>query len=58
MQVALNEMETLNGALRRVVQQSGGYDANFMGLTRDGADLACRRLQARDTPCFMIGTAD
>jgi D-alanyl-D-alanine carboxypeptidase len=58
LQVALNEMETLNGALRRVVQQSGGYDANFMGLTRDGADLACRRLQARDTPCFMIGTAD
>lgn len=58
LQVALNEMETLNGALRRVVQQRGGYDANFMGLTRDGADLACRRLQARDTPCFMIGTAD
>lgn len=55
LQVALNEMNTLDGALRRVVQRSGGFDANFMGLTRDGADLACRRLQARGTTCFMIG---
>lgn len=56
LQVALNEMSTLDGALRRVVQRSGGFDANFMGLTREGADLACRRLQARGTQCFMIGS--
>jgi D-alanyl-D-alanine carboxypeptidase len=56
LQVALNEMNTLDGALRRVVQRSGGFDANFMGLTRESADLACRRLQARGTTCFMIGT--
>ncbi len=56
LRVALNEMSTLDGSLRRVVQRSGGYDANFMGLTRDGADLACRRLQARGTTCFMIGS--
>ena len=55
-QVALSEPSTLNGALRRVLQRSGGYDANFMGLTREGADLACRRLQAKGTTCFMIGT--
>ena len=55
LQVALNEMSTLDGSLRRVVQRSGGFDANFMGLTREGADLACRRLQARGTTCFMIG---
>jgi D-alanyl-D-alanine carboxypeptidase len=55
LQVALNEMNTLDGSLRRVVQQSGGFDANFMGLTREAADLACRRLQARGTTCFMIG---
>ncbi len=55
LRVALNEMSSLNGALRRVVQRSGGFDANFMGLTREGADLACRRLQARGTQCFMIG---
>ena len=56
LRVALNEMSTLDGSLRRVVQRSGGFDANFMGLTRDGADLACRRLQARGTTCFMIGS--
>lgn len=56
LRVALNEMSSLDGALRRVVQRSGGFDANFMGLSREGADLACRRLQARGTTCFMIGT--
>lgn len=55
-QVALSEASTLDGALRRILQRSGGYDANFMGLSREGADLACRRLQARGTTCFMIGT--
>ncbi len=58
LKVALNEMSSLDGALRRVVQRSGGFDANFMGLTREGADLACRRLQARGTMCFMIGSED
>ena len=56
LRVALNEMSTLDGALRRVVQRPGGFDANFMGLSREGADLACRRLQARGTTCFMIGS--
>ena len=56
LKVALNEMSSLDGSLRRVVQRSGGFDANFMGLTRDGADLACRRLQARGTTCFMLGS--
>ena len=56
LRVALNEMSALDGALRRVVQRSGGFDANFMGLTREGADMACRRLQARGTTCFMIGS--
>lgn len=55
-QVALSEPSTLDGALRRILQRSGGFDANFMGLTLEGADLACRRLQARGTTCFMIGT--
>ena len=56
LKVALNEMSSLDGALRRVVQRSGGFDANFMGLSRDRADLACRRLQARGTTCFMLGS--
>ena len=53
--LALNEMASLDGALRRVVKGSRGFDANFMGLTHEGAELACRRLQARDITCFMIG---
>lgn len=55
LRVALNEMSTLDGSLRRVVQSPQGFDANFMGLTRDTAEMACARLQARGTTCFMIG---
>lgn len=54
LQTALNEMSTLDGSLRKVVRRSGGFDANFMGLTRETADLACRRLQAKKITCFMI----
>jgi len=56
-QIAISESSTLEGSLRRVLQRSGAFDANFMGLTREGADIACRRLQARGTQCFMIGDA-
>ncbi len=55
LKTALAEMATLDGSLRKVVNGSRGYDANFMGLTREAADLACRRLQARQVTCFMIG---
>lgn len=55
LKTALAEVETLDGSLRKVVNGSRGYDANFMGLTRENADLACRRLQARQVTCFMIG---
>lgn len=55
MKTMLAESATLNEGLRKVVQKSGGYDANFMGLSQDQADLACRRLQARGTQCFTIG---
>ena len=55
MKTALLEMETLDGSLRKVVNGAKGFDANFLGLSRDMADLACRRLQARQMMCFMIG---
>jgi D-alanyl-D-alanine carboxypeptidase len=55
LKTALAEMSTLDGALRKVAEGSRGYDANFVGLSRDSADLACRRLQARNVQCFMIG---
>jgi D-alanyl-D-alanine carboxypeptidase len=56
LQAAIAEAGTLDGALRRVVQRSGGFEATFVGMTRDQADLACRRFQARGTTCFMMGT--
>ncbi|MEH6645152.1 D-alanyl-D-alanine carboxypeptidase family protein [Sulfitobacter sp.] len=52
---ALAEMATLDGSLRKVVQKPQGFDANFLGMTRETADLACRRLKARNVSCFMIG---
>lgn len=55
LQTALAEIGTLDGGLRKVVQKSGGFDANFMGLSRETADLACRRLQTRGMACFTIG---
>ena len=54
LKTALNEMETLDGSLRKVVKRSTGFEANFMGMTRESADLACRRLQAKQITCFMI----
>jgi D-alanyl-D-alanine carboxypeptidase len=55
LQTALTEMSTLDDSLRKVVRRPTGFDANFMGMTRDSADLACRRLQAKQISCFMIG---
>ena len=55
LQTALTEMSTLDGTLRKIVQGNRGFEANFVGMTRETADLACRRLQARQIACFTIG---
>ena len=54
LQTALNKITTLDGSLRKVVKRPTGFDANFMGMSRETADLACRRLQAKKVTCFMI----
>lgn len=54
LKTALAESRSLSEGLRKVVQRSGGFDAQFAGLTRDQADLACRRLQARNQTCFTV----
>jgi D-alanyl-D-alanine carboxypeptidase len=51
----LAESATLGGGLRKIIEKSGAYDANFMGLGQEEADLACRRLQARAVQCFTMG---
>lgn len=55
LKMQLVESATLNASLPKVMQKSGGFEATFVGLTQDQADLACRRLQARSVTCFTIG---
>lgn len=55
LKTALAESASLDGSLRKVVERKTGFEAAFLGMTRDGADLACRRLQARKQTCFMVG---
>ncbi len=55
LKTALAEMSTLDGSLRKVVKNSRGFEANFTGMTKETADLACRRLQARQVTCYTLG---
>lgn len=54
---ALAEMSTLEGSLRKVVKRPTGFDANFLGMTQESAELACRRLEARNITCTTVGPA-
>jgi D-alanyl-D-alanine carboxypeptidase len=54
LRTALAEPVVLDQALRKVVDRSSGYEANFVGLTHRQADLACARLQARSIQCFAL----
>ena len=55
LRTALSEMETLDGTLRKVAQSRLGFDANFLGMSKEGAELACRRLRARNISCDTLG---
>ncbi|MCG6901414.1 MAG: serine hydrolase [Rhodobacter sp.] len=55
LKTALAELGTLDDALRKVASSSRGHDANFVGMTKEGAERACRRLQARNLECNTIG---
>ncbi|WP_417808750.1 D-alanyl-D-alanine carboxypeptidase family protein [Thioclava sp.] len=52
---ALMDSDTLGDALRKVATRKTGYEANFVGMTQDSAQLACARLQARGMDCNLIG---
>ncbi len=54
LRTALAEMETLDGTLRKVVRSKQGFEANFMGMSAETADLACRRLKARNVTCNLL----
>jgi D-alanyl-D-alanine carboxypeptidase len=55
LQTALVEISTLDEALRKVVRSPQGWEANFVGLTEERAELACRRLQAQSVDCVPVG---
>ncbi len=55
LKMQLVESATLGVSLRKVTQKGGGYDANFLGLSKEAADLACRRLVARSLSCITLG---
>ncbi|MGB0960383.1 MAG: SPOR domain-containing protein, partial [Halocynthiibacter sp.] len=55
LKTALKETATLDGSSRRVVKNSKGFNANFVGLTQETAQLACKRLNARGVDCRPIG---
>jgi D-alanyl-D-alanine carboxypeptidase len=55
LKTALAESATLNAGLRKTSQKGGAWHANFMGLTEEQAELACRRLQARAITCETLG---
>jgi D-alanyl-D-alanine carboxypeptidase len=58
LQTALVEISTLNDSLRKVTSRKGAFDANFVGMTQETAQLACRRLQARGTECKVLGAVE
>ncbi len=57
LQTALQEIETLDEALRKVANKPRGWEANFVGLTQDRAQLACARLSSRGISCEARGPA-
>ncbi len=55
LRTALAEMETLDGSLRKVVQSPRGFDAHFLGMSHESAEIACQRLRSRNVTCDTLG---
>jgi len=55
LRVALQESAVLSNAVRRVGDTPRGWEANFSGLTRDAAQLACDKLAATAQRCTVLG---
>ena len=55
LKTALVEISTLDEALRKVVRSPKGWEANFVGLSAERAELACRRLHAQNVNCIPVG---
>ena len=55
LQTALLEMTSLDSALRKVVRSPRGWEANFVGMSAERAEMACRRLRAQNQSCTPVG---
>ena len=54
LRTALQELDTLDSALRRIDRVGGGFAPIFVGLSQRSAERACLRLRARDVDCDII----
>ena len=55
LKTALVEVNMLEETQGKIIARNGGFDANFIGMTEEMASLACRRLEARQTDCQVVG---
>ncbi|WP_071673828.1 D-alanyl-D-alanine carboxypeptidase family protein [Nioella nitratireducens] len=55
LQTALAELGLFDRALRNVEHRTGGFEAQFAGMSQEEADRACARLMARDIICTTYG---
>ncbi|MFO1166036.1 MAG: D-alanyl-D-alanine carboxypeptidase family protein, partial [Paracoccus sp. (in: a-proteobacteria)] len=51
LRTALQESGSLDSALSRVATTRRGYEANFVGMSRETAELTCNRLAVRQQSC-------
>lgn len=55
LRTALAELGTFDEALRNVVERTGGYEAQFAGMSESDAERACARLMSRNITCTTYG---
>lgn len=55
LRTALAELGTFDEALRSVVERTGGYEAQFAGMSQSEAERACARLMSRNVTCTTYG---
>ena len=53
--VALTDVAALDGSMRQIRRKPTGFEAAFLGMTREDADRACRSIRARGEDCETIG---
>jgi D-alanyl-D-alanine carboxypeptidase len=55
LRTALQESASLGSAASRVANTRRGFEANFTGMSKETAELACNRLAARQQSCKVVG---